>query len=220
VAEFAKAPRRTILGTSLTVVGPTGQFFPDRLVNLGANRWAFKPEFAVSQPMGQKWLLDVYTGLWLFTENDSFYPSTSLREQAPMGVIQTHLSYSIRRQLHHLLHRMADGVVAAPHICPLGRAGKDVDRTLMRHLRNDTFTLATPVAPRGRVPPVSAACPADPGRLLVVDRAPCGRAEHDLSVRLPFVGDPCPRRKRESSRLLRHKPSLATGPRVRDSRGS
>jgi hypothetical protein len=99
VAEFAKAPRRTILGTSLTVVGPTGQFFADRLINLGANRWSFKPEFALSQPMGQKWLLDVYTGLWLFTENHSFYPGASLRAQAPMGVIQTHLSYSIRRQL-------------------------------------------------------------------------------------------------------------------------
>ena len=61
VAQFAKAPRRTILGTSLTVVAPTGQFFPDRLINLGTNRWAFKPEFAVSQPMGQKWLLDVYS---------------------------------------------------------------------------------------------------------------------------------------------------------------
>ena len=82
VAEFAKAPRRTILGT---VDGrrTDGQFFPVRLINLGANRWAFKPEFAVSHPMGQKWLLDVYAGLWLFTANDSFYPGASLRTQAP-----------------------------------------------------------------------------------------------------------------------------------------
>ena len=99
VVELAKAPRRTVLGTSLTVVAPTGQFFPDRLINLGANRWAFKPEFAVSHPLGQKWLLDAYAGIWLFTANESFYPGTSLRTQAPMGTFQAHLSYNVKRQL-------------------------------------------------------------------------------------------------------------------------
>jgi hypothetical protein len=99
VLEIAKAPRRTVLGTSLTVVAPTGQFFPDRLINLGTNRWAFKPEFAVSQPIGQRWLFDVYAGLWLFTTNGSFYPGTSVRTQAPMGAFQAHLSYNFQRQL-------------------------------------------------------------------------------------------------------------------------
>jgi Putative MetA-pathway of phenol degradation len=99
VLEIAKAPRRTILGASLTVVAPTGQFFSDKLINLGTNRWAFKPEFAVSHPMGQKWLLDAYAGLWLFTTNDSFYPGTTVRTQAPMGSFQAHLSYNFQRQL-------------------------------------------------------------------------------------------------------------------------
>jgi len=94
--DIAKAPRRTILGTSLTVVAPTGQFFPDRLINLGTNRWAFKPEFAVSQPIGQRWLLDAYAGLWLFTANDSFYPGTSVRTQASMAAFQAHVSYSFK----------------------------------------------------------------------------------------------------------------------------
>jgi hypothetical protein len=99
VAQIAKAPRRTILGTSLTVVAPTGQFFPDRLINLGTNRWAFKPEFAVSKPMGQKWLLDMYSALWLFTANDTYYPGTTTRTQAPMGAFQAHLSYNFTRLL-------------------------------------------------------------------------------------------------------------------------
>ena len=94
LAQFVKAPRRTILGTSLTIVAPTGQFFPDKLINLGTNRWAFKPEFAVSQPMGQKWLLDVYSAIWLFTANNSYYPGTLERTQAPMGAFQAHLSYN------------------------------------------------------------------------------------------------------------------------------
>jgi hypothetical protein len=97
--EIAKAPRRTILGTSLTVVAPTGQVFPDRLINLGTNRWSFKPEFAVSRPLAQHWLLDLYAGLWLFTANHSFYPGTALRSQAPVGAFQAHMSYSFSRQL-------------------------------------------------------------------------------------------------------------------------
>jgi hypothetical protein len=97
--QIAKAPRRTILGASLTVSVPTGQFFSDKLINLGANRWAFKPEFAVSHPIGAKWMLDAYAGVWLFTANDSFYPGTYVRTQAPMGTFQAHLSYNFQRQL-------------------------------------------------------------------------------------------------------------------------
>jgi hypothetical protein len=96
--QLAKAPRRTIIGTSLTVVAPTGQFFPDRLINLGTNRWAFRPEFAVSHPIGERWLLDAYAGVWLFTINHSFYPGTSARSQAPMGSFQGHLSYNFTRK--------------------------------------------------------------------------------------------------------------------------
>jgi len=97
--EIAKAPRRTILGTSLTIVAPAGQYSADKLINLGTNRWAFKPEFAVSRPVGQRWLIDVYAGLWLFTANDSYYPGHVLRTQAPIGAFQAHVSYNFRRQL-------------------------------------------------------------------------------------------------------------------------
>ena len=56
--------------------GADGQFFPNRLINVGTNRWGFKPEFAVSHPVGERWLIDAYAGLWLFTSNHSFYPGT------------------------------------------------------------------------------------------------------------------------------------------------
>jgi hypothetical protein len=99
LSEFAKAPRRTILGTSLTVVAPTGEFFPDKLLNVGTNRWAFKPEIGVSQPIRQRWLLDMYAALWLFGANDSYFPGTTVVTQAPMGAFQVHLSYNFRPQL-------------------------------------------------------------------------------------------------------------------------
>jgi hypothetical protein len=99
VLQLAKAPRRRILGTSVTIAAPTGEYFPDKLINLGTNRWSVKPEFAVSQPFRDRWLLDVYAGVWLFTENDAFYPGTSFKAQAPVVAFQSHLSYNVRPAL-------------------------------------------------------------------------------------------------------------------------
>jgi hypothetical protein len=96
IGEIAKSPRKTILGFSLNIVTPTGQYFPEKLINLGTSRWAFKPELALSQPLGKRWLIDFYTGLWLFTKNDTFYPGTSVRTQDPLGAFQGHISYNIQ----------------------------------------------------------------------------------------------------------------------------
>jgi hypothetical protein len=94
--EPAKSVRKTILGTSLSVIAPTGQYFPEKLINLGTSRWAFKPELALSQPIGKRWLIDAYSGLWLFSKNDSFYPGTKVRKQDPLGSFQCHISYNIQ----------------------------------------------------------------------------------------------------------------------------
>jgi hypothetical protein len=93
--NYAKDSTRTLLGASLTIVAPTGQYFSDKLINLGTRRWSFKPEVALSQKMGKRWMLDVYTGLWVFTANHSFYPGTSERTQEPLMAFQAHLSYTI-----------------------------------------------------------------------------------------------------------------------------
>jgi hypothetical protein len=96
IEEFAKAPRQTIVGTSLTIIPPTGQYFPEKLINLGTNRWAFKPEIAVSQPLDDHWLLDVYAGAWFFTTNNSYYPGTVVRTQDPLLAFQAHISYNVQ----------------------------------------------------------------------------------------------------------------------------
>jgi hypothetical protein len=95
LAEWVKAPKKTIVGLSLNVIAPTGEFFPSKLINLGTNRWSFRPELALSQPVGKRWLIDVYSGIWFFTNNDSFYPGNAVRTQQPMGAFQTHLSYNV-----------------------------------------------------------------------------------------------------------------------------
>lgn len=93
--QLAKSPRRPIVGTSVTAVAPTGQYDPHRLVNLGTNRWSFKPEVGLSYPVRERWLVDVYGGLWLFGTNASYYPETAVRTQTPIGALQMHISYSL-----------------------------------------------------------------------------------------------------------------------------
>ena len=99
VVEIAKAPPRTILGMSLNVAAPTGQYFPDKLINLGTNRWAFRPELAVSRPIGPRWLLDAYASVWFFTANHESYPGTLRKTQSPLGSFQGHLSFNFTRKL-------------------------------------------------------------------------------------------------------------------------
>jgi len=97
--EFAKRRRRgLIVGTSLTVTAPASQYDKTKLVNLGTNRWAFKPELGISYPR-KKWYFDAYTGVWLFTENRSFFPGQSMRRQDPLSSFQAHVSYTIRPRM-------------------------------------------------------------------------------------------------------------------------
>jgi hypothetical protein len=92
--QLAKAPRKPVVGLSLTATAPTGQYYPQKFVNLGTNRWGFKPEVALSYPIGTRWLADVYGAVWVFTANDAFYPGTGSRDQGRVGALQAHVSYS------------------------------------------------------------------------------------------------------------------------------
>jgi hypothetical protein len=96
-AEFVKAPPRTNIGASLSIAAPMGQYFRDKLINVGTHRWAFKPEVGFSRPRG-RWTLDLSGGAWLFTSNDQFYPGTSTRSQDPLFAFQAHLSYNVTRR--------------------------------------------------------------------------------------------------------------------------
>jgi hypothetical protein len=97
--EFAKSLRHgLIVGTSLEIRAPSGQYDETRLVTIGANRWAFKPELGLSYPR-KKWNFDFYTGVWLFTENSAFFPGHSTRQQDPLTTLQAHVSYTFRRRL-------------------------------------------------------------------------------------------------------------------------
>jgi len=80
---------RVILGASMKVSLPTGQYFTDKLVNTGANRWAFKPEFGALIPLFPKLLLELETGVWFFTKDKDFLIGT--RKQEPIISGELHL---------------------------------------------------------------------------------------------------------------------------------
>jgi len=95
--EFAARKPETTLGASLVVTPPLGQYDPAKLINLGTNRWAFKPELGLSQPLGH-WDLELYAGVWLFTANDNFYGG-QVRRQEPMFTTQAHVVYTFLPRL-------------------------------------------------------------------------------------------------------------------------
>ena len=95
--EFASYKPRSVLGASVVVVAPTGQYDPRRLVNIGSNRWSFKPEVGFSKPYGP-WTFEFLGGVWLFTDNKEFFGGVR-RGQKPLASLQSHAIYTIRPRM-------------------------------------------------------------------------------------------------------------------------
>jgi len=93
-AEFPKHKSRTVMGTSVVIVAPVGQYDPNLLINIGANRWAFKPEIGISRTL-RSWMMELDLGSWFFLQNPNFFHG-QMREQAPLGSAQAHVSYTFR----------------------------------------------------------------------------------------------------------------------------
>lgn len=104
LAEFVKTPAaRSVLGASVKVLAPTGQYDPTRLINIGTNRWAFKPELGYTRRAGPV-TLDMYAGMWFFTTNEEFFAGgvsapLNTRTQEPIGALEFHVSYDVRPRL-------------------------------------------------------------------------------------------------------------------------
>jgi hypothetical protein len=93
-AYRAKVDVETIVGTALVVQLPTGDYMDDKLINLGTNRFTFRPQFGVVHNRG-KWSMELTGAVWLYTDNDDFFNGNKL-EQDPYYTIQTHLIYTFR----------------------------------------------------------------------------------------------------------------------------
>jgi hypothetical protein len=92
--EFKHYRQDLIIGASLQVAAPLGQYDGDRLVNIGTNRWAIKPELGVSKTLGQ-WTLELSAAATVFTDNDNFLGGQT-RTQDPLYALQAHVIYGFR----------------------------------------------------------------------------------------------------------------------------
>jgi hypothetical protein len=92
--EFAAYRPSTVAGLSFVVGIPVGQYFPDKVINIGTNRWSFKPELGVSRTRG-RWTFEGDLGAVFFTDNTNFRDG-GLREQAPIVTVQAHIIRTIR----------------------------------------------------------------------------------------------------------------------------
>lgn len=89
--DFMKFKEEFVLGTSLVVSVPTGLYYDDKLINLGSNRWGFKPELGMSYNKGPVFF-EFFTGVWMFTKNTE-YLKTNTITQNPLFALQFNVSY-------------------------------------------------------------------------------------------------------------------------------
>jgi hypothetical protein len=90
--EFAAYEQDLIIGLSLAVTAPLGQYDSDKAVNLGTNRWSVKPELGISKALGRL-SLELAVGAYVYTKNDDFLGRT--REQEPLYSLQANVVYEI-----------------------------------------------------------------------------------------------------------------------------
>lgn len=93
--EFKDYKQNFILGGSLQFFVPLGQYDPDRVVNLGTNRFTIKPELGISKTIGPLFL-DLAAAVAFYTTNHDFYQGKT-RSQEPIKSMQGHIIYSFRK---------------------------------------------------------------------------------------------------------------------------
>ena len=96
--QYLSWKEKRLIGASVTLAVPTGQYDSARLANPGANRWGIKPEIGISRRW-RHWVIDGYIGFWQFGKNNSFFPGHSVRTQKPVGVVEFHFGYYVRPRL-------------------------------------------------------------------------------------------------------------------------
>ena len=84
--EYRDFRQGTIVGASLQVRPPLGTYDSSKLLNLGSNRWTFRPEIGLSH-VWRKWFFELAGSLWFFTDNDNF-SGGQLFEQQRLSAIK------------------------------------------------------------------------------------------------------------------------------------
>jgi hypothetical protein len=93
--EFADYRQDTLIGASVQVSPPAGQYDSSKLVNLGNNRWYIKPDIGISKAFGPL-TLELTAGVIFFTKNEDYFGGYTL-EQDPVYTTQAHVTCDFGR---------------------------------------------------------------------------------------------------------------------------
>jgi len=135
--EFQRYEQDVIVGLSVQVTAPLGQYDSDKLVNIGTNRWSVKPEIGLSKRW-KRLTLELAPSVTFYSENDEFLGDRTL-ERDPLYAIQTHAIYTIWR-----------GVWAALDFTYYGGGETRIDGVQRGERQENTRLGGTLVLPVGR----------------------------------------------------------------------
>lgn len=138
-AVFRANPRH-MLGGTLKLVAPTGEYDSNRVINVGGNRWAMKAELGYIAPITPRWIFELGLGGWVFEDNDDFLGFN--KEQKPIAAMQA-----------HLVHRFGPGFWASLDANVYKGGRSKIDGRRLDDLQRDSklgVTVVFPVA-RGHV---------------------------------------------------------------------
>jgi hypothetical protein len=95
--SFSQYQQKAIFGVSLVTSVPTGRYYNDKQINIGTNRWGFKPEIGISKRF-TKIYAEAYVGTWFYTNNNDYLVGNELK-QKPTLSFQAHASYYFKNQM-------------------------------------------------------------------------------------------------------------------------
>lgn len=91
----AQHPVTTTIGAAVTVVLPWGEYFPDKLINLGGNRYVIRPALGLLHRRGP-WEFEATTSLSFYQDNDEYF-GNSLLERDSLWFLQGHVTRDLAR---------------------------------------------------------------------------------------------------------------------------
>ena len=90
----AQHTTNTVVGASVAVSAPLGQYYEDELINISGNRWTIRPQIGVVHDRGP-WAIELTGSVFLFSDNKNFIDNTRL-EQKTMYAVQAHVIYDFK----------------------------------------------------------------------------------------------------------------------------
>lgn len=88
-SDGTKKPANTVVGAAIAVTVPWGEYYDDKLLNLGNNRYTIRPQIGAVHTRGP-WSYELTGSVFYFTDNDRFFNGNTL-EQDPFYAVQAHV---------------------------------------------------------------------------------------------------------------------------------